>query len=34
MKISIQRKKIYDTYFKEDVIAFEEIIGKKMYWDL
>jgi hypothetical protein len=30
----IQRKMMYDTYFKEDIIAIEDIIDRKMYWDL
>ncbi|MBT4479165.1 MAG: hypothetical protein HOC66_07120, partial [Flavobacteriales bacterium] len=30
----IQRKMMYDNYFKEDIIAIEEVIDRKMYWDL
>ena len=30
----IQRKIMYDTYFKEDIADIEDIIGRKMYWDL
>jgi hypothetical protein len=25
---------MYDNYFKEDIIAIEEVIDRKMYWDL